>query len=241
MKNPIKLGLIDDESLALDRLIYFISGIPGYQVEFAETNPLDGLRLASQKICDILITDVQMEKLNGLLISEQMEELGVPVIICSAYEEFALPSINLSVAGYLVKPVNAWGLNKLLEKVSRKLNLVKETAQEKSKDYFLVEDYASFGYTKVAFSNLYYVEQKQNYSLFHAPPHIYKQRSTLQSVEIMLPELTFVRVQKSFLVNITKLEKILHKEIILDNRIVIPLGDSYKDQLLNAYKLFNRP
>ena len=187
MKNQIKLGLIDDESLALDRLSYFISGIPGYHVEFAETNPLDGLRFASQKICDILITDVQMEKLNGLLISEQMEELGVPGI------------------------------------------------------FFMVENYASFGYTKVAFSSLYYVEQKQNYSLFHAPPNIYKQRSTLQSVEIMLPELTFVRVQKSFLVNITKLEKILHKEIILDNGIVIPLGDSYKDQLLNAYKLFNRP
>ena len=241
MKNQIKLGLIDDESLALDRLNYFISGIPGYHVEFAETNPLDGLRLASQKICDILITDVQMEKLNGLLISEQMEELGVPVILCTAHEEFAIPGIDLSVAGYLVKPVNFLKLKKLLEKVSRKQNLLKETPHEKSKDYFLVEDYASFGYTKVAFSSLYYVEQKQNYSLFHAPPNIYKQRSTLQSVEIMLPELTFVRVQKSFLVNITKLEKILHKEIILNNGIDIPLGDSYKDQLLNAYKLFNRP
>ncbi|MFC5623287.1 LytR/AlgR family response regulator transcription factor [Algoriphagus winogradskyi] len=241
MKNPNKLGLIDDETLALDRLKYFISGIPGYQVEFAETNPMDGLRLASQKICDILITDIQMENLNGLLISEQMEELGVPVIICSAHEEFALPSINLSVAGYLIKPVNAWGLNKLLEKVSKKLNIQKEATLEKSKDYFLVEDYASFGYTKVAFSSLYHVEQKQNYSLFHAPPHIYKQRSTLQSVEIMLPEWTFVRVQKSFLINITKLQKIFHKEIILDNGMIVPLGDSYKDQLLNTYKLYNRP
>ncbi|SFT46300.1 DNA-binding response regulator, LytR/AlgR family [Algoriphagus locisalis] len=241
MKNPIKLGLIDDESLALDRLRYFISGIPGYQVEFAETNPLDGLRLASQKTCDILITDVQMENLNGLLISEQMEELGVPVIICSAHEEFALPSINLSVAGYLVKPVNAWGLKKLLEKVSKKLHMLKETSLEKSKDYFLVEDYASFGYTRVAFNDLYFVEQKQNYSHFHAPPQIYKQRSTLQSVEVVLPELTFVRVQKSFLINITKLQKILNKEVILDNGMVVPLGESYKPRLLNAYKLFNRP
>ncbi|HSF55911.1 MAG TPA: response regulator, partial [Algoriphagus sp.] len=178
MQDQIKLGLIDDEPLALDRLRYFISGIPGYEVEFAVTNPIEGLRLASLKVCDILITDVQMEKLNGLLISEQMEELGVPVIICSAHQEFALPSINVSVAAYLLKPVNALDLKKVLEKVSRKMNIGKLAAFEIQRDYLLVEDYASFGYTKVPFQSIYYVEQAQNYSYFHAPPHVYKQRST---------------------------------------------------------------
>lgn len=141
MENIIKLGLIDDERLALDRLSYFISGNPGFKVQFAEINPNEGLRLASQHQCDILITDIQMQNLNGLLISEQMEELGIPVIICSAHEEFALPSINVSVAGYLLKPVNALDIKKLLEKIAKKLNLLKDSTQEKSKDYFLVEDH----------------------------------------------------------------------------------------------------
>ena len=241
MKNPIKLGLIDDESLALKRLRYFISGIPGYQVEFAETNPKEGLRLASHKVCDILITDVQMEGINGLIISEAMEELGVPVIICSVHEEFALASINLSVAGYLLKPVNALSLKKILEKVSRKVNLLKDIGLEKSKDYFLVGDHASFGFSKVAFTELYHVEQTKNYSLFHVPPKVFKQRSTLQSVERMLPEQMFVRIHRSFLVNISKVEKIMPREVILDNGIILPLGENYSPGLLNAYQLFNLP
>lgn len=241
MQDQIKLGLIDDELLALDRLRYFISGIPGYEVVFAVTNPMEGLRLASLKVCDILITDVQMEKLNGLLISEQMEELGVPVIICSAHQEFALPSINVSVAAYLLKPVNALDLKKVLEKVSRKMHLAKQAAIETQRDYLLVEDYASFGYTKVLFQNLYYVEQAQNYSYFHVPPHVYKQRSTIQSVEQLLPNSTFVRIHKSYIINIGKLTKILAQEVFLENGIALPLGKSYKDPLLNVYKLLSRP
>lgn len=241
MQDQIKLGLIDDELLALDRLRYFISGIPGYDVVFAVTNPMEGLRLASLKVCDILITDVQMEKLNGLLISEQMEELGVPVIICSAHQEFALPSINVSVAAYLLKPVNALDLKKVLEKVSRKMHLARQTAIETQRDYLLVEDYASFGYTKVLFQSLYYVEQAQNYSYFHVPPHVYKQRSTIQSVEQLLPNSTFVRIHKSYIINIGKLTKILAQEVFLENGIALPLGKSYKDPLLNVYKLLSRP
>ncbi|RIW12175.1 DNA-binding response regulator [Algoriphagus lacus] len=241
MQNQIKLGLIDDEPFALDRLSYFISGIPGYEVVFASTNPMEGLRLASLKVCDILITDVQMEKLNGLLISEKMEELGLPVIICSAHQEFALPSINVSVAAYLLKPVNPLDLKKVLEKVSRKTNIGRQTASEPQRDYILVEDYASFGYTKVSFQSLYYVEQAQNYSYFHAPPHVYKQRSTIQSVEQLLPGSTFVRIHKSYIISISKLTKILPKEVFLENGIALPLGNAYKDSLLNVYKLVSRP
>ena len=241
MQNQIKLGLIDDEPFALDRLSYFISGIPGYEVVFASTNPVEGLRLASLKVCDILITDVQMEKLNGLLISEKMEELGLPVIICSAHQEFALPSINVSVAAYLLKPVNPLDLKKVLEKVSRKMNIGRQNASEFQRDYLLVEDYASFGYTKVPFQSLYYVEQAQNYSYFHAPPHVYKQRSTIQSVEQLLPGSTFVRIHKSYIISISKLTKILPKEVFLENGIALPLGNAYKDSLLNVYKLVSRP
>lgn len=241
MQNQIKLGLIDDEPLALERLSYFISGIPGYEAVFAVTNPIEGLRLASLNACDILITDVQMEKLNGLLISEKMEELGVPVIICSAHQEFALPSINVSVAAYLLKPVNVLDLKKTLEKVSRKMNIAKQITFEAQRDYLLVEDFASFGYTKVLFHSLYYVEQAQNYSHFHVPPHVYKQRSTLESVERSLPSSTFIRIQKSYLINVSKLTKILPHEVILEDGTELPLGSGYRDKLLDAYKLVTRP
>lgn len=240
MRNPIKLGLIDDEFLALERLSYFISGIPGYQVEFAVTDPLEGLRLASGRACDILITDVQMQALNGLLILERMEELGVPVIICSAYKKFALPSIDASVAAYILKPiVDVLSLKSKLEKVARKINN-EAIPPEPVRDYFLVEDYVTFGFTKVAYRKLLYVEQIQNYTYFHVPPDVYKQRSTIQSVEKMLPNSMFARIHKSFIVNLDKLAKILPNEVVLENGKSLVLTRTYRDALLNTYKVVDR-
>jgi DNA-binding LytR/AlgR family response regulator len=240
MRHPIKLGLIDDEVLALERLSYFISGIPGYKVEFAVTDPHEGLRLASEKTCDILITDVQMQALNGLIISERMEELGIPVIICSAYKKFALPSIDISVAAYIVKPiVDVLSLKSKLEKVARKIQH-NVAPPEPVRDYFLVEDYVTFGLTKVSYERLLFVEQIQNYTYFHAPPHVYKQRSTIQSVEESLPNSMFARIHKSFIVNLDKVVKILPNEVILENGKSLVLTRTYRDGLLKAYKVVDR-
>ncbi|MBN7813095.1 response regulator transcription factor [Algoriphagus sp. H41] len=240
MRHPIKLGLIDDEVLALERLSYFISGIPGYKVEFAVTDPHEGLRLATEKTCDILITDVQMQALNGLLISERMEELGIPVIICSAYKKFALPSIDISVAAYILKPVvDVLSLKRKLEKVARKITS-EAVLPEPVRDYFLVEDYVTFGFTKVAFGKLLYVEQIQNYTYFHAPPQVYKQRSTIQSVEKVLPNSMFARIHKSFIVNLDKVVKILPNEVILENGKSLVLTRTFRDALLNTYKVLDR-
>ena len=240
MRHPIKLGLIDDEALALERLSYFISGIPGYKVEFAVTDPHEGLRLASEKVCDILITDVQMQALNGLIISEQMEELGIPVIICSAYKKFALPSIDISVAAYILKPVvDVLSLKRKLEKVARKINQ-EVPLPEPVRDYFLVEDFNTFGFTKVPFEKLVFIEQIQNYSYFHAPPHVYKQRSTIRAVKESLPSSMFARIHKSFIVNLDKVVKILPKEVILEDGKSLGLTMTYRDALLKAYKVVDR-
>lgn len=241
MQEFIKIGLIDDEALAIKRLQNCIDGIPGYQVVFAETNPLIGLRLATQRVCDILITDIQMGKLNGLLICEQMEEIGLPVIICSAFQEYALPSISVSVSGYLLKPVELLALKRTLEKVTQKMDSYNRMKKNYPMDYLFVEDYASFGVVKIRFQDLMYIEQKGNYSFFQSTTKEYKQRSTLQSIEKNLQHPNLVRIHKSFLVNIEKVTKIFPNEVELENGKSLPLGRTYEDNLNSVYRLVTCP
>lgn len=241
MKDLIKIGLIDDEPLALDRLKAHISGIPGYSVAFAETNPEKGLLLATQELCEILITDIQMGSLNGLLICEKMEEIGIPVMICTAYEEYALPSISVSVSAYLIKPIDFMELKRALSKISQKLDQHNQLRKEMQKEYMLVIDYASFGAIKVFFKDLLFIEQEDNYSYFQTDTDKYKQRSSLSAVEKSIKNPNLIRIHRSYIVNMEKVKKIYPQEVILEDGRSLPLGRKYKSDLFDTYNLQSIP
>ncbi|MFL0681986.1 MAG: LytR/AlgR family response regulator transcription factor [Algoriphagus aquaeductus] len=237
MERRIRIGLIDDEPLALTRLEGFIDGIPGYEVVFMETDPVAGLHKALREMCDVLITDIQMGQINGLLICEQMEEIGMPVIICSAHEEYALQSIEVSVSGYLVKPVKILTLKQTLEKVTKKMDGYLQRKKEAQKHFLLVEDPDRFGLTRVLFSDIHYIEQRDNYSHFITSKGEIIQRSTLTFVESSINYPNLIRIHRSYIVNVELVEKILAKEVILENGVTLSLGPNYKDRLLNTFMI----
>lgn len=235
MEKKIRIGLIDDEPLALVRLEGFIAGIPGYEVVFMESDPMIGLHKALREECDVLITDIQMGKINGLLICEQMEEIGMPVIICSAHEEYALQSIEVSVSGYLVKPVKILSLKQTLEKVAKRLDGYLQRKKDSQKHFLLVEDPERFGLTRVLFSDIQYIEQRDNYTHFFTTKGEIVQRSTLSFVESSINYPNLIRIHRSFMVNVEVVEKVLAKEVILEKEVTIPIGPNYKDRLLDTF------
>lgn len=233
----IKLGLIDDEQLQLDYLNQIIKGIPGFQISFSVTDPIEGFRLAKQKACDILITDIEMERLNGLIISEEMETLEMPVIICSAFKDYAIPGINLSVSGYLLKPVQILDLNRALLRASKKLMARKQRIVEESWDFVLLNEEGHFGYTKVSFDSIFCLEQIRNYTYFQAPPKVFKERSTISDWLNKLPPNMFIQIHKSFVVNFGKVDRILGNEVVLTNGKSIPVGRSFREDLFEVCRI----
>lgn len=233
----IKIGLIDDEPLALDLLNQVMKGIPGYQVVFSETDPCEGLKLARQKACEVLITDIQMEKLNGLIISEEMEMLDLPVIICSAYKEYAIPGINISVSGYLLKPVEVLDLKRALTKASKKLTVLRQRTTEEKCDSILLNEEGHFGLTKVPFDSIVYLEQIRNYTYFHVPPKVYKERTAINDWVNKLPPNLFIQIHKSYIISFSKLDKVLSKEVVLTNGKSISIGLTFRDELLAALRI----
>ncbi|WP_026969647.1 LytR/AlgR family response regulator transcription factor [Algoriphagus terrigena] len=237
MLQIIKIGLIDDEPLQLDYLNGILNGIPGYQVVFSEVDPFIGLKLARQKVCEVLITDIQMEKLNGLIISEEMEELEMPVIVCTAYKEYAIESINVSVLGYLVKPPEVLDLKKLLGKARKKISDWRERAAVENRDFIFLNEDGHFGMTKVAIDSIFHLEQMANYTYFHVPPKVYKERSAIMDWIAKLPSNKFIQIHKSFVINLSKLERVMSREVILQNGKKVTIGAAFKDNLMKALGL----
>lgn len=237
MKTEIKLGLIDDEPLALDNLKGLINGIPGYEIAFAVTDPTEGVKLARNKYCDILMTDIEMDRLNGLIISEEMEDLGTPVIICSAYEAYAIPSINISVSGYLLKPVQILDLKHILSKVSQKIQPKNQVTKEKELDFIMIKEPDSFSYLKVELTQILFIEQNKNYSFIHTDKQLFKERSTIESWAQKLPSRQFLRIHQSYIVNFSKVKRIHGKDVELSNGIKLTVSNSYREKLIKSCRL----
>lgn len=237
MKSLVKLGLIDDEFFELENLKGLLKGIPGYKVSFAVTDPKEGIKLARNFECDILMTDIEMDKLNGLIISEEMEKIGIPVIVCSAYEKYALDSINLSVAGYLVKPVKTLPLKDLLNKVKSKFIEPRKTSPSHSLNFVMLRTPDSFGSFKIYWIDIYYIEQIKNYTYLYSENQTFRERSTLEDWASKAPEELFIRVHNAIIVNFSYVTRIVGNNVELSNGKNLPLSYRYRKALKEACNL----
>ncbi|WP_332913819.1 LytTR family DNA-binding domain-containing protein [Algoriphagus boritolerans] len=98
-----------------------------------------------------------------------------------------------------------------------------------------MEDPDRFGLTRVFFSDVHYIEQRDNYTHFITTKGEIVQRSTLSFVESSINYPNLIRIHRSFLVNVEMVEKVMAKEVILENGVTIPIGPNYKDRFLDTF------
>ena len=125
----MKILLVDDESLARDRLRRLLETEPDHEVVGEAPNGIDAIRLASEHQPDLVLLDIRMPGMDGLETARHFLELDTPpaVIFCTAYEEHAIQAFDLQAVGYLLKPVRRENLLQALAKTSR-LNRVQLAA-----------------------------------------------------------------------------------------------------------------
>lgn len=114
--------LVDDEAPALDELAYLLKGFPEIEVIGSASNGLEAVNLIESEGPDAVFLDIQMPGLDGLGVIRQLQEKGVPLpamVLCTAYEQFALEAFRLEAADYLVKPVEHERLAVTVERLRR--------------------------------------------------------------------------------------------------------------------------
>ncbi len=217
--------VVDDEPLALALLEDHIRKVPELQLQLSTTDPLDGIKTVQDKSADLLFLDIRMPRLNGL---DVLRIIGhkCQVVVTSAFPEYAIHGFEHHTADYLLKPVS---FPRFLTAIARvKERLSKTTTLE------------NFVYLKVAstdavaqnnFSEVLYVEGSKDYVQIRLLHNKIITLQTLKAMEELLPPDHFIRVHKSFIVAINKIEQI-HKQHIVINQTIIPIGEFYRDQFL---------
>jgi len=225
-ESPIRVVVVDDEPLARAVVREFISVHPGIEIVAECANGFEAVKAVSELGPDLVFLDVQMPKLSGF---EVLELIGrdVPVVFTTAYDQYALRAFDVHAIDYLLKPFSEQRFGEALARARERLAardpapvdaLVSETqARQTPLERVLIRDGSQVHVLPV--DRIDYVEAQDDYVSFRSEGKSYLKDQTLGVTESLLDPSRFVRIHRSYLLNI---ERIARVELYAkDSRIAI--------------------
>ncbi len=219
---------IDDEPLALQLVAGYIEKTPGLNLAGTFDNPIDASEFLTDTHVDLVFVDIQMPDLSGIEFTRLMEK-GPKVVFTTAYEKYALEGYKLDVVDYLLKPFSYEEFLSAVQKVQRLLRLEQKSLNKvdaNSEFLFLKSDYKI---KRINFNDILYIEGLKDYVKVYtqnnAKPIL--SLTSLKLLESKLPDKKFMRVHRSFIVNLEKIDTIERSRIVFGKEY-IPVSDQYK-------------
>jgi DNA-binding LytR/AlgR family response regulator len=218
--------IIDDEPSGRKVIEEYISETPFLELIGKAEDPLKAFSLIAKNQIDLIFLDIQMPKINGIDFLKSLKDPPM-VIITTAFSEYALQGFELDVIDYLLKPIS-------LDRFQRATNKARDfyTMQyknDKPKDYFFVKSNNKF--ERIAFNELLFIEAANNYIILQTTEKRLITYLTFKGMEEILPEDEFIKVHKSFIVSLSKIENLDSEEIKI-GKFIIPISRSFKDSVL---------
>ncbi|MFT4071965.1 MAG: LytTR family DNA-binding domain-containing protein [Dysgonamonadaceae bacterium] len=230
----LRCVVIDDEPLAVDLLKSYVRQTPFLELEAAFENPLDSLETLRTRAVDLLFLDINMPQITGLDFSKTITG-DTRVIFTTAYSQYAIEGYRLNALDYLLKPIS---YAEFLE------------ASNKAMEWFQLKNYSSAGSSdvqtssifiksghrmeKISFNQILYIENQKDYVRFFLDG-VKEPVSSLMSMQMLedkLPESRFMRVHRSFIVNLERVQTI-ERNCIVFGKEYIPVSDTYKDRFMD--------
>ncbi len=219
---------IDDEPLALRLVTDYISKTPFLELVGAFDNPLDAVDFLSGQDAELIFVDIQMPELSGIEFTRSLQEEH-KIIFTTAYEKYALEGFKLNAVDYLLKPFSyeeflkaAGKAHKIAELEANNLPSVEANSQF----LFLKSEYKI---RRINFDDILYIEGLKDYVKVYTTGDNKPVLSlnSIKSLENKLPAGKFMRVHRSFMVNLDKIETIDRSRIVF-GKTYIPVSDQYK-------------
>lgn len=228
----IKYLIVDDEPLAHDLIIKFAQDLPHLQLSKQCYNALEAIAYLRSHSVDLMFLDLHMPKLKGF---DFLRTLASPpkVIVTTAHKEFALEGYELKVADYLLKPYSFERFLKAIDSACPpELPTAKplaEPADVPSRQLFVKGDKQ---YHQLKLNAILYIEAYGNYTKVYLPGEMILTHSSLSFFETRLPEPAFLRIHKSFIVAVDKIDRIYGNRIYIGEQEVA-IGQTYKRAVMS--------
>ena len=226
--------IVEDEHLAAGVMKDYIAQLPGLRLKGICEDIFSANELLRQETIDIIFLDINLPKVSGL---DFMRTLSARyhIILTTAYHEYAIDGFNQNAVDYLLKPIEfsrfLQAVNKVYDRVGSK-PVESPTIPQSDKFYFFITDKKK---VKVFAKDIYYIESLKDYVSIHLKDRRIITKFQIGEIDKLLEENTFMRIHRSFIINISKVTAYSATEIELDD-ISLPLGRTYKEMVERALK-----
>ena len=224
----IRCLLVDDEPLALDLLAGYVEKTPSLSLAGRCSSAFQAMDVLDKTEVDLMFLDIQMPGLSGLDFSRSLKD-GPRVIFTTAFEQYALEGFKVDALDYLLKPISYPEFLNAVNKAKRWFeHFEKESVPEARNSIFVKADYKLI---QIEFNNILYIEGLKDYVKFvlEGDEKPVLSLMSMKSLEESLPESKFMRVHRSFIVNLDKIKTIERNRIVFGKEY-IPISDNYKEK-----------
>lgn len=212
VEKPLSVLIVDDEGPARALLREYLDALPGVRVAGECANGFEAVRAVEEAAPDLLLLDVQMPGLDGFEVLELLER-DVSVIFTTAHDEFAVRAFEVHAIDYLLKPFSRERLAAALERVrshaaTRHGALLAEARARRAGLAVRILVRSGPAVHVIPVERLDYAESRDDYLLLHAGAAVHRKQQTLGELEASLDPRRFVRIHRSFLLNVERLDRI---------------------------------
>ncbi len=242
----MKCIIIDDEPLALGIIKSYCEDIGTLEIMGAFTNALEAIPLLSDAVIDLVFLDIEMPQINGIDFIKTLDYKPL-FIFTTAYSQYALEGFEINAVDYLVKPIP---FPRFVKAVNRAKEIYELKKGNKKSSALIVSDVigstganqfvfvkSDYGTVKIKLKDIKYIQGLKDYLKIHiSEEKPVLTLMTFKDIQIKLPENQFLRVHRSYIVNLRSIDAIQRSKVIVDS-VRIPIGDSYKTDFLKRIGL----
>lgn len=225
--------VIDDEFHAIDTLTGYINKFPGLNLVGSNVNPLIAIdEITNMPQVDIVFLDVDMPELSGLDVADIISSRSA-VIFTTAYPNYAVQAFEKNGSDFILKPISFERFTKSVTKVQNLLKPKKSMESPAVNEHFFINPGVKGRMIQLSYADILYVEGLKNYVVIYTVDNKYITYLSLKEIENSIPTNKFIRIHKSYIVNIDRIKSIDGNIVLLSNSIELPIGISFKDGFLN--------
>ncbi len=224
----IRCLAIDDEPLALQQISSYIDKTPFLGKAGLCQSAFDAMEIIENEEIDLIFVDINMPDLNGMDFVKSLTKKP-QIIFTTAYSEYAVEGFQVDAIDYLLKPISYNSFLKAVNKskVLFELKNLKPEKQTEKTEIFVKADYKV---VRIELNDILYVESANEYiKIYISEKDSVTTLMRLKTLEEQLPDVKFMRIHRSFIINLEKITAIDRNRIYLGEKIKIPVGDLYKE------------
>lgn len=224
----IKCLVVDDEPLGRDVLEKYISNTPALELTGVCRDGFEANQFIQNNEIDIIFLDINMPKLSGLSFVRTLHN-APKIVFVTAYPEYAVEGFEVSAVDYLVKPVS---VERFMKAVNKVIEIIKNEKEDKDSIFIKVDKKL----VKVELNDIYFIEAYGDFLKVHTAEKSMIISETMKGFEERLPGRKFLRIHKSYIINLDKIDFIESSQVKIKNEF-LPIGATYKEEFTKRIKM----